>query len=103
MFNMSFAKLKEMLKERRFLFALFYGALAFVVIYVMTSGGLGVTFDSERYLVTAHYLKQAKLNEALVTAFAGSPLFYPVSILALKLAGLGEWLTGGADGSLRTR
>lgn len=90
---MSFAKLKEIIRDRIFLFALFYGALAFVVIYVMTSGGLGVTFDSERYLVTAHYLKQAKLGEALVTAFAGSPLFYPISILALKLVGLGEWLT----------
>jgi 4-amino-4-deoxy-L-arabinose transferase-like glycosyltransferase len=99
---MSFSKLKEIIRDRRFKFALLYGLLALVIIYVMTSGGLGVTFDSERYLVTAHYLKQAKLGDALMTAFAGSPLFYPISILALKILGLSDWLTGARIISILT-
>jgi 4-amino-4-deoxy-L-arabinose transferase-like glycosyltransferase len=80
-------------KDRSLIFPFIYGALAFVVIYVVTSGGLGLSFDSERYLVTAHYMQQGKLDQTLRTAFPGSPLFYPISILALKAVGLSEWLT----------
>jgi 4-amino-4-deoxy-L-arabinose transferase-like glycosyltransferase len=90
---MSFTKLMKTLQDSRLFFALAYGALAFAIIYVATSGGMGVTFDSERYLVTAHYLKQAEFGEAFKTAFAGSPILYPLTILLFKTVGLNEWLT----------
>jgi hypothetical protein len=43
---------------------LLYGALAFVVIYVMTSGGLGVSADSENYLMLADCFTQKLWGKA---------------------------------------
>ena len=83
---------KQHQRNQKLIFAFLYGVLALVIIFVMTSGGMGVSFDSERYLVTAHYLKQAEVKDALKTAFPGSPYFYPLTIVMLRVSGLDEWL-----------
>lgn len=73
--------------NRRAAYLLLYAILAFVAIYVMTSGGMGVSFDSERYLTTAYHLKQGDVEKALERAFPHSPMFYPLAIASIPSIG----------------
>ncbi len=62
-----------------------YASLAFVVIYVMTSGGLGISFDSEYYLVAAKRFTQQRWQKAFNPIW---PPFYPLTIATFKALGL---------------
>ena len=85
---MSFKVVKEIAQNKRIIFALLYGFLALVVIYVMTSGGMGVSFDSEIYLTAASHLKQAEAKEAFKAAFPAAPIFYPLTVAMVPSFGL---------------
>lgn len=58
-----------------------------MVIYVMTSGGMGVSFDSERYLATAYHLKQGDYEEAFHRIYPHAPMLYPLAITSLPWMG----------------
>lgn len=73
--------------KNSFIFSLLYAALAFVVIYVMTSGGLGISVDSENYLVMASRFTQQQWGKAFNPVW---PPLYPLTIAAIKGPGLAE-------------
>ena len=64
---------------------LLYASIAFVVIYVMTSGGIGISVDSENYLVAANRFTQQRWGEAFNPIW---PPLYPLTIAAIKALGL---------------
>jgi hypothetical protein len=66
-------------------FALIYAAFACGLICLMTSGGLGISADSESYLVTANRFTQQRWGESLNPYW---PPLYPLSIAAVKATGL---------------
>lgn len=89
---MSLKPLKKIARNQGVVFAFLYGVLAFVAIYVITSGGMGVSFDSERYLITAYHLKQGDVEKAFQRAFPHSPMFYPLAIASIPSIGADKGL-----------
>ena len=81
--------------RRRAAYLLLYGILAFGVLYIMSSGGMGVSFDSERYLATAYHLKQGNTGEAFQGAFPHGPMRYPVAIASIPAVGTDRGLGAG--------
>ena len=84
---MSFKLPRRIVLKRRAAYLLLYGILAFGVLYIMSSGGMGVSFDSERYLATAYHLKQGNTGEAFQRAFPHGPMLYPVAIASIPAVG----------------
>lgn len=82
-------------KWASFGFTLFYGILALVVIWVMTSGGMGVSYDSERYLISAGHLKHLETEQAFRMVSPAFPIFYPLAISMMQWLGFGDG-TGAA-------
>lgn len=78
--------------KNNFTFTLLYAAFAFVVIYIMTSGGLGVSSDSENYLPIAYGFSQQLWKGSFNPVW---PPFYPLTIAAIKVLG-GVELVGAA-------
>lgn len=76
---------KQHQRNQKLIFAFLYGFLAFGVIYVMTSGGMGVSFDSEKYLLMAKYLNEGEWENAFNTTWLP---FYPMTIALTTLVGL---------------
>ncbi len=87
---MFFEMIKKAVQNRTFIFALLYGVLGLLIMYVMTSDGMGVSVDSERYLIAADHLKEMQISEALRTAFPHFPLFYPLTVALVGLPGSNE-------------
>ncbi|MGB2768899.1 MAG: hypothetical protein WBC88_04150, partial [Candidatus Zixiibacteriota bacterium] len=77
-----------MLGDQGLLFPLLYCVLAVVVMYIFTSGGVGVSADSERYLETADLIRNGEIGEAVRTAYPHSPMFYPLTIAVVQFVGL---------------
>ncbi len=77
------------------LFSLLYGILALAVIWVMTSGGMGVSYDSERYLISAHHFSQGETEQAFKIVSPTFPIFYPLTISIAQRLGWGDG-TGAA-------
>ncbi|MCK4223560.1 MAG: glycosyltransferase family 39 protein [candidate division Zixibacteria bacterium] len=73
--------------KNNFIFSLLYATLAFVVIYVITSGGLGISVDSENYLTIANGFTQQRWGESFNPVW---PPFYPLTIAAIKALRLAE-------------
>jgi len=78
--------------KHKLTFTLLYAVLSLTVIYVMTSGGLGISVDSENYLIIADRFTEHLWGKALNPIW---PPAYPLSIAAIKTLGLAE-LVGAA-------
>lgn len=76
--------------NQKVVFPFLYGILALAVIFLMTSGGMGVSVDSERYLITANHLRHLEFETAFKTVFPHSPIFYPFTIALVQILGLAE-------------
>lgn len=68
-------------------FSFLYAILAFVAIYAMTSGGLGISSDSESYLITSDRFAQGLWADAINPIW---PPLYPLAIAVVKFAGSAE-------------
>ncbi len=73
--------------SRTLIFSLLYAALAFAAIYVMSSGGLGLSSDSENYLITADRFAQGRWGDAINPIW---PPLYPLTVAAVGFAGSAE-------------
>lgn len=71
--------------KNKLAFSVLYALLAFVEIYVMTSGGLGISYDSENYLVMAARFAQKLWGEAFNPVW---PPVYPLTIATIKVLGV---------------
>jgi 4-amino-4-deoxy-L-arabinose transferase-like glycosyltransferase len=74
-------------RSRAVIFALLYAALAFTLIYIMTSGGPGVSYDSENYLVMAERFTLEQWSRTFNPVW---PPLYPLIIAAIKVLGTAD-------------
>ena len=74
-------------RSRTLLFCLLYAVLAFWLIYLLSSGGLGVSYDSENYLIMAERSVQGQWARTLNPVW---PPLYPLSIAAIEYLGLAQ-------------
>jgi 4-amino-4-deoxy-L-arabinose transferase-like glycosyltransferase len=81
------------LLKNKLTFTFLYAALALVIIYVMTSGSLGISVDSENYLNIAHRFTEHLWGTAFNPVW---PPAYPLSIAVIKALGVAE-LVGAAQ------
>jgi hypothetical protein len=65
-------------------FLLVYAAAALAVIYVLTAGGLGVSYDSGNYLLSAQLLAAGEWGRAAAPIW---PPLYPLAIALLDVPG----------------
>ena len=70
-------------------FALLYAFLGSAVISAVTSGGMGISFDSENYLAAANCLVEHRWSEAFNPVW---PSLYPLTIAAVGSLGPNELL-----------
>jgi 4-amino-4-deoxy-L-arabinose transferase-like glycosyltransferase len=77
-------------RSRTFLFCLLYGVLAFWLVYLLSSGGLGVSYDSENYLIMAERFIQGQWAKTFNPVW---PPLYPLSIATIEYLGSTEPLT----------
>ncbi len=82
-------KVKYQSKSTSIMFPLFYSILALVVIWAMTSGGMGVSYDSERYLISANHLMHLETEQAFRMVSPTFPIFYPLAISVIQWLGSG--------------
>lgn|GEM_PF-1190850 len=66
------------------LFLTIYAAAALAIIYLMTAGGLGVSYDSGNYLLSAQLLAAGEWSRAAAPIW---PPLYPLTIALLDLPG----------------
>jgi 4-amino-4-deoxy-L-arabinose transferase-like glycosyltransferase len=90
---MNLRAIMKIVLNRKWAFPFLYGILALVVIISMTSGGMGVSVDSERYLITADQLRHLDFESAFKTILPHSPIFYPLTVALVQISGLAQ----GAD------
>jgi hypothetical protein len=77
-------------RSRTLFFCLLYGVLAFRLIYLLSSGGLGVSYDSENYLAMAKHSVQGQWAKTLNPVW---PPLYPLSIATIEYLGSAQPLT----------
>ncbi len=68
-------------------FSVLYAGLACAVMCLVTSGGLGVSYDSENYLVMAERFAQQRWGETFNPVW---PPLYPLAVAAINVLGLAE-------------
>ena len=76
-----------------------YAAIALAVIYVMTAGGLGVSYDSGNYLLSAQRLAAGEWGRAAAPIW---PPLYPLAIALLDVPGSADPLKAARILSLLT-
>ncbi len=77
-------------ESRGLLYALLYGVLGLAAMYAMTSGGMGVSVDSERYLIAANHLKEMEVERTIKAIFPHFPVFYPMMVAVVQFLGRDE-------------
>jgi 4-amino-4-deoxy-L-arabinose transferase-like glycosyltransferase len=87
---MNLRAIMKIVLNRKWAFPSLYGILALAIMLLMTSGGMGVSVDSERYLITANALSHLDFETAFRISLPHSPLFYPLSIALVQILGLAQ-------------
>lgn len=77
-------------RSRTVFFCLLYGVSAFWLIYLLSSGGLGVSYDSQNYLIMAERFIQGQWAETFNPVW---PPLYPLCIGIVEYLGSAQPLT----------